>query len=643
MSGPAIHHIVAQLHLEGTLKAKYTDAESTIFWNGMSSGGLGPFYYLGSQGPDILFFNMNDWPAGGTVKCVAKTYWEIQSFIRDLREKVVAMVPDEIWQAVDAVENAVEGTVEHSAALTEVTELAGDIKRNIEAIKLVLEAKLKDYVTDSFDLFKLVEHPQQHGHEFKEWWWFDTMHLRRTGRFVTSLMRNSRHGSPERAYALGYLTHYAADVTGHPFVNIIAGGPYRTHSQRHKVVENCQDTWAFQKYRGGEFITSNLAKEYIVNGDRDKLPVQLTGFLLKCLHEVYYDHGSPLYGKNIAADDLDVAYKCWLAWFSGVTNDVGLPLPEPYSLTAEVAEAWNRFLANLGDIADYVGESSSGGGGLWGFLKALAALIVGPILLALAIVDFIIGEIATLGAAPLRYFLSLTYQALYDSYQKLRKGLVMNGFAFPRVCDLEDPKLRHMLHSKHPDFYGRNARVLPAAGLYPSSKFEVPNGEAESHLVYPFPVTTNSEPDRCVGAPESYFSADASWYINGGRNLFSRSQYEYLRHFAESGTGGATAEAVNAKYAELETWAKRGGLGSAVALSDALYAEFLTPANFATFIDFNLDSDRGYGFKSWRKVKNIDYLGATAGTAATLNVAIETDRKVANAQDDVLDPEWSLL
>ena len=42
----------------------------------------------------------------------------------------------------------------------------------------------------------------------------------------------------QRAYALGYLTHLATDVTGHAFVNAISGGPFRTHWQRHHLVEN---------------------------------------------------------------------------------------------------------------------------------------------------------------------------------------------------------------------------------------------------------------------------------------------------------------------------------------------------------------------------------------------------------------------
>ena len=39
------------------------------------------------------------------------------------------------------------------------------------------------------------------------------------------------------AFAVGWLTHCATDVTGHPFTNAKSGGPFRDHWQRHHLVE----------------------------------------------------------------------------------------------------------------------------------------------------------------------------------------------------------------------------------------------------------------------------------------------------------------------------------------------------------------------------------------------------------------------
>jgi len=211
----------------------------------------------------------------------------------------------------------------------------------------------------------------------------------------------------------------------------------------------------------------------------------------------------------------------------------------------------------------------------------------------------------------------------------------MNGFAFPRVADLAEPFIQHMLSAKSPDPFGRNASSLPNANAYPATKFSVPWMEGESHLVFPWPPATVAEPDGCKGAPSTYFSADASWYIDDARNLHVSDMYEYFRRFAESGTGGATAAAVNAKFDELAVRANRGGLGNAVAFSNVLYAEFLAGRG-ADFVDFNLDSDRGYAFKGWRKVPDVTRLNSPS----PLNLAI--GREVLNEQDDILYPDWSL-
>ena len=45
------------------------------------------------------------------------------------------------------------------------------------------------------------------------------MHKRRTGQFICALAREAKKaGDVERAYVLGYLTHYAIDSAVHPYV-----------------------------------------------------------------------------------------------------------------------------------------------------------------------------------------------------------------------------------------------------------------------------------------------------------------------------------------------------------------------------------------------------------------------------------------
>jgi hypothetical protein len=73
--------------------------------------------------------------------------------------------------------------------------------------------------------------------------WSDMLHYRRTYEFAARLWRRAREQGNERfqAFALGWMTHLATDVTGHGFVNQKCGGPWRLHWQRHQLIESHMD------------------------------------------------------------------------------------------------------------------------------------------------------------------------------------------------------------------------------------------------------------------------------------------------------------------------------------------------------------------------------------------------------------------
>src|SRR5690606_12007430 len=111
---------------------------------------------------------------------------------------------------------------------------------------------------------------------------------------------------------LGYLTHFATDIVGHPYINILSGGPYRTHSQRHKVIENYHDTFLYRHYLpGGELAKSKLYKDYLLSGteSRPQLPSSIVDLLIRTMSEVYPDRPSPRYGTLPKEDHLQAAYQ----------------------------------------------------------------------------------------------------------------------------------------------------------------------------------------------------------------------------------------------------------------------------------------------------------------------------------------------
>ena len=74
---------------------------------------------------------------------------------------------------------------------------------------------------------------------------YEYLRWHKAGQFATNLfaLADSSGSQELKAYALGWLCHFAASVTAEPFVNNITGGPYRTHWWRNRLVQNYVDAW----------------------------------------------------------------------------------------------------------------------------------------------------------------------------------------------------------------------------------------------------------------------------------------------------------------------------------------------------------------------------------------------------------------
>ncbi|MGY5210035.1 hypothetical protein [Nocardia gipuzkoensis] len=75
----------------------------------------------------------------------------------------------------------------------------------------------------------------------------DTLHCSHTGRFLQELRRraDASGDSQLRAYADGAMVAYASQLSGNPFINNIVGGPRRNHWWRHQWISNYVDTWVW--------------------------------------------------------------------------------------------------------------------------------------------------------------------------------------------------------------------------------------------------------------------------------------------------------------------------------------------------------------------------------------------------------------
>jgi hypothetical protein len=73
---------------------------------------------------------------------------------------------------------------------------------------------------------------------------YELLRWHRAGDFASNLTLKAQTPA-QKAFAEGWTCHYAAAVTGEPFVNNIVGGPYRTHWWRNMLVRNFVDAWIF--------------------------------------------------------------------------------------------------------------------------------------------------------------------------------------------------------------------------------------------------------------------------------------------------------------------------------------------------------------------------------------------------------------
>ena len=125
-----------------------------------------------------------------------------------------------------------------------VEEFTTAITNLANAIIGVIEMEVLTY-GDIFSWFSLK---MRQGWDEKSFLWSDMLHYRRTSQMAANLLAEAKRqkeagASDEQyeqflAYIMGWVCHIGTDVIAHSFVNEQCGGPFRTHYQRHHLIEN---------------------------------------------------------------------------------------------------------------------------------------------------------------------------------------------------------------------------------------------------------------------------------------------------------------------------------------------------------------------------------------------------------------------
>jgi len=226
------------------------NAKTIFASNGLSAQAISdlahmnPAYVaLGAIGPDFFFFlpdfmgNAGGlYPVAGTVKDIYD-WWD-----KNFLEPYEATLQPIAGQNADQIAALTGGL---SKQLSEISARAIGFLKNAVVTLMVRQ----------YDVFGLLGSAVQRGYDESTFLWSDMLHYRRTSHFAARLWQLAENESSPwkerfQAFALGWMSHVATDVTGHGFVNEKCGGPYRLHWQRHHLIENHMDALVYNTEHG---------------------------------------------------------------------------------------------------------------------------------------------------------------------------------------------------------------------------------------------------------------------------------------------------------------------------------------------------------------------------------------------------------
>lgn len=558
---------------------------------------------LGAIGPDLFFWA----PDYEIVARLYRLYKNIDAVV-DLYNKVMEPVKKIRDAVVEPAEELVETLAPATVAL--IRSLIEEMQESTKLLKATISTGLFSGVISGFDLltdlaslpsvsgqlFRLLTPPLQGNEPEKRWYWYDMTHYRNTGDFARQLVALAVDPS-SRAYAYGYLSHIAADTLGHGFVNQIVGGPWRHQIQRHITVESFMDCWEF-KWRYNASVNRTLVDKLALPptlptgvGDliwnafegaygalpEDRRPQRLPapGFLSRhqidqtyeILYEVLQIMKKMVVGRpeepfsgvaDVMADALGDFLQSPPSPPSSLSSGCSLNDTLAFGTTESSRACYDEFFDNLSDWMDYCGELIE-----WAletlfdlFDLLLAKLLLLPIVVLLAIL----------------YALQLFIYAMYRSVQSI---LALYGFVYPEPEDLATS-------------HGRNLTTT-FLGCSPPFKYPKRTDLAVSHLVCP--LSTLEFPTTVADFYGAAATTTPDHFIRGSWVPFDFASLEmYAKSKSPEQTRGLERKGYRIGNAtDLTAWM----IGVA---SDPGAGEDLKRI---AFTNWNLDADRGYGYKAW--------------------------------------------
>ncbi|GAA2867322.1 hypothetical protein GGQ99_001309 [Aminobacter niigataensis] len=565
-------------------------------------------YRFGSIGPDTTLFMFDPAIKKPELRKGMAAVLEILSVINRTKEDI-KKITDELTKPVDDIADWLTGGLSTDLRYTVNTvidaffltvKLGIALAPNAISIKnplLDIVAKLpagfiknpeylsRDWVVQSTDTvgfpFRMFGHPYTNDPPWKdrlppglydEWWWMDILHYRRSGAFASSLLANAR-GPVQTSYAKGYLTHYAGDICGHPFINSLVEGPFRNHAYRHLVLETISDTWLWNNVKRRDILKSRLDKLIYLNTVDSE---QVAELVVRCMREVYTPPMVPslLEGGYPSTDDFLFAYRFMRNYLRMSTDGtVGRPKAPPGNANEVIEEL--KDLLRRNDPGPLPGWN----GNIMDFLSALFNWIGKGLTLLLMIATLPWAVLFRFVAAVPRWIIYIINLALFYIVSAMRTMLCLTGWGY---CSNEDFKnfgfLKDMIVSR--GYEGNQYPLATSTHVKPPFYWLVP----------PRWIGSLHEPDATIPMNPNIGGKRPDWMVAPGNTMNIQAILEL---------GYATTPDEGARIAN-----RYGGssvFGNAVDFSIALLDGSLP------LFDFDLDGDRGSGYKGWEETPPGEY------------------------------------
>ncbi|MBY5318573.1 hypothetical protein HFN01_35755 [Rhizobium leguminosarum] len=437
--------------------------------------------------------------------------------------------------------------------------------------------------TDNFGFpFRMFGHPYTDDGAWKsplptgnydEWWWMDLLHYRKTGAFAADLLSNAR-GPVQTSYARGYMTHVGGDVSGHPFINSLVEGPFRNHAYRHLVLETLSDTWLWENQGHGDILDARLDRMIHLNVSDSE---QVAALVVQSMRRVYQPPMVPrLLGSGYPDEgEFLFAYRFMQNYLRMSTNgSVPRPVPPPDNPNEVIKEIMDLLRKNL------PGPIPGWNGNIIDFLKALFSWFGKGLTLLLMIATLPWAVLMRFVALAPRWIIYIINLALFYIVSAIRTMLCLTGWGY---CSSEDFKnfgfLRDMIVSR--DYEGNQ---------YPQSNTSIPKPPFY-WLVSPRKVGSRHEPAATIPLNPNSRGKRPDWMVDPANVMDKQAVFAF----------GQAATPDETRRLEMR-YGGQSVFGNAVDLSIALLDGTVPP------FDFDLDGDRGSGYKGWETLPNDYYV-----------------------------------